>query len=134
MTILYKDVTIALVKHCKAATGLPRFVWENKDDSGDRPRVEFDHVRVGTSDRTLNGGATVHRGYLQLTVVTALDQFTNQAEDFADLIAAHFAYPLRLEVTGGKISVMKPPEALNGFRDRDAGEWRVPVRIDYQAH
>lgn len=134
MTIKTKDITIALVTHCKAATGWPVVVYENKDFDGSRPRVEFDNVRVSTTDRTIDGNAEVHRGYLQLTVVTDLNQFINEAEDFADLIRAHFPYPAtRLEVTGGKIAVMKPPEALNGFRDRDAGEWRVPVRIDYTA-
>lgn len=132
--IKFKDVTIALVAHCKTAAGWPRVVYENKDDSGDRPMVVFDHVRVGTSDRTIDGSAPIHRGYLMLTVVTPLDQFVNQAEDYADLIADHFPYPeTTLQVTGGKISVMKPPEALNGFRDRKASEWRVPVRIDYTA-
>lgn len=134
MRIKFKDITLALVAHCKAANDWFDVVYENDNDDKRRPKIMFENVRVGSTDRTMDGSATVHRGYLMLTVVGPRDRFVNETEEMADLIADHFTYPTRLVVTGGKISVMKPPEALQGFPDKDASEWRVPVRIDYQAH
>lgn len=134
--ISHKALELALVAHCKAATtwGDAPIVWPNKNDDFPRPKIVFDLVRVGTTDRTITGSAPVHRGYLMLTVVGELDRFTNETNDLADAIAAHFPYPsTRIAVTGGRIAVIKPPEVLKGLREKDAGEWRVPVRIDYDA-
>lgn len=132
--ISQNDITLALVAHCKAADDWFPVVYPNKNDDRRRPKIYFENVVVSVTDRTMDGAAEVTVGYLQLTIVIERDAFTNEAEKMGDTIRRHFQYPTtKLDVTGGKIRVTKPPQPLQGFPDKDATEYRIPVRIDYRA-
>ena len=134
MPIKIKDIDLALVAHCKTATDWFDVVYENQDDDKKRPKIIYENVRVSTTDRTLGGECSEHRGYLQLTVVIARDIFANEATEMADLISAHFPYAMRLPIDGGSIAIIQPANAFQGIPDSEATEYRIPVRIDYLAH
>jgi len=128
------DISAALGKHLAALGGVPAIVWENKDkpDSVKRPYVQVQMVRVSRRSLDLAGGAGVtSRGYMQVTVVSDLDQFATAAETIADSIAAHFRKGVKLSENGGTVTVTDAPNILTSFRD--GPDWRTPVQVDYWA-
>jgi len=71
------------------------------------------------------------RGFMQVTVVADLDQFSGPAETIADNIAAHFPKALRLTDDTGAVTVLDAPNIMQAMRDES--DWRVSVQIDYWA-
>lgn len=127
------DIAQALQQHLAGMTDVPAIAYENKDlPAGTaRPYLVVETVRVSRIDRTLKGGKVESRGYMQITVVDAVDQWAFPAERLADDISERFAYPQSLAVTGGRVTITKPPAIQQGYRD--GPNWRLPVRIDYLA-
>ena len=106
-------------------------IFENRDTIPAKPYVAAEIVRVSTTDDTLRGGFKISRGFLQATVVIEAGGFDREALHIADHIAAGMPYGTRITIPDGTILITKPPAIGQGFRD--GPDWRVPVRIDYEA-
>jgi hypothetical protein len=126
-----EDISNALGQRLVAVLPATTVVFENRDGLPANPYVAAEDVRVSTTDDTLTGGFKISRGFLQATVVTEAGIFANPALQIADEIAAGFNYGDRISITDGVILITKPPAIGQGFRD--GPDWRVPVRIDYEA-
>lgn len=107
-------------------------VWENQDAQPALPYLTFEHIPTETMDETIAGGSARHIGYVQITVVAATNEFNGPALAIASSIAARFPYGQRLTAGSGQITITKPPHVQRGYPD--GINWRVPVRIDYQAN
>jgi hypothetical protein len=126
-----EDISDELGRRLLQAVSLTPVVFENRDSLPPMPYIAAEVVRVSTTDDTLRGGFTRSVGFLQATVVTEAGIFANPALRIADEIAAAFPKGDRLNITGGTVLITKPPAIGQGFRD--GPDWRVPVRIDYEA-
>ena len=126
-----EDISNALCQTIVDAMPDTRFVLENRDSLPDRPFIALEVVRVSKTDDTLGGGFVRARGFVQATVVTKTDTFATEALRLADCVEASLPYGARLTITGGDITIAKQPFTGQGFRD--GLDWRVPVRIDYEA-
>jgi hypothetical protein len=126
------DIANALGQRLAAAPSLGTIVFENKDATPARPYLQFEVVRVNRRDPTINSTAPISRGFALVTIVADVDRFATSATKLADDVSARFPMGLRLNVSGGGVIVIiQPPSVLQGFRD--ASDWRVPVRIEYEA-
>lgn len=107
--------------------------WPNRDLPADTPHpfLVFDHVPVSRRDDTLTGGGTIARGFVMITVMSELGQFATAATSIAEDIADLYPYTLRLPVKGGAVTIIQPPEVMQGYPDQP--HWRTPVRIPYSA-
>jgi hypothetical protein len=106
--------------------------WENKDADYPRPYIRFEVVRVNRRELNIAPGNPVSRGYAVLTIVADVDTFATPANALADQVAERFPFGLRLAIPeGGTLVVISPASVLQGFRD--GPDWRVPVRVDYEA-
>ena len=105
--------------------------WENKNFGDKRPFLVFELVPISSQDNTLAGGFEIHRGFMQISVVAELNKFSNDADDIADEVAALFPKALKIPITGGTITIIAPAFIGQGYRD--GSDWRVPVRVDYEA-
>jgi hypothetical protein len=110
---------------------LGALAWQNHDAPQVRPYASVQIVRVSTTTPTMAGLAKLHRGYVIVTAVTDFGGFTDDGMEIADAVAAAFPMARRLTAGDGQVTITKPPETLQGFRD--GPDWRQPVRIDYQA-
>ncbi|WP_406646860.1 phage tail terminator-like protein [Aliisedimentitalea scapharcae] len=126
------DISDVLGAHLEAMTDVYPIMWENKDaEFPEPPYLIYELVRMPSIDRTLNGDGEIKRGYLQVSVVGKLNEWARPNERQGDLIAARFRKTTKLDVTGGKITIMRPPFVGQGYRD--GALWRLPVQIHYQA-
>lgn len=124
-------ISIALGAHLEGMLPEPTIAWPNQKITPAMPYLFVQVVRGGRTDPSVAGDFAISNGQFVVTVVSELDEFSVAAESLADDVAAHFPMGLRLPVTGGEITIMQPPEVLQGFPD--AVSWRVPVRITYRA-
>lgn len=125
------DISIALGAHLGDMFPLPPIAWPNHRITPAMPYLFPQVVRGSRTDPSVAGDFAISNGQYLVTVVSELDEFTVAAEKLADDVAEHFPMGLRLAVTGGEITIMQPPEILQGFPD--AVSWRIPVRITYRA-
>lgn len=126
------SIANALGQRLAAAPSLGTIVFENKDATPARPYLQFEVVRVNRRDETINGTSPISLGFVLVTIVSDVDKFATGATQIADSVAARFSKGLRLNVSGGGVIVIiQPPSVLQGFRD--GPDWRVPVRIEYEA-
>ncbi|PHR93490.1 MAG: hypothetical protein COA78_32835 [Blastopirellula sp.] len=127
------DISKALRERLEAKAGLPPIVYENKDSGAVvRPRLVLTMVRGSRVDPTLTGGGTTrHTGFMQVSIVSELDQHAFPSENLADDIADHFPRGLKLAgESGGTVTISG---AEIGIAYRDGPDWRLPVKIDYLA-
>lgn len=125
------NISIALGERLQTMFPEPRIAWPNQKTTLDMPYLFVQVVRVSRTDPTVEATFPISNGQFVVTVVSELDEFSVDAEGLADDVAEMFPMGLRLPVTGGEITIMQPPEVLQGFPD--AVSWRVPVRITYRA-
>jgi hypothetical protein len=128
------DIANALTDHLAGMSDLPPVAWPNKDlpTGTGYPYLVVQLVRVSRQDRTLKGGHANSRGFMLVTGVDQVDEWETTLERLADRVSERFSYPRSLSVTGGRVTITKPPELQRGYRD--GPRWRLPVRIDYLAH
>jgi len=126
-----EDIQNALGQRLVDAMPLYEVVFENRDSVPARPYIAAEVVRVRTFDDTLAGGFKHSVGFFQATVVIEAGLFASPALHIADHIAEAFPYGTRITIPGGVITVMQPPAIQQGIRD--GMDYRVPVRIDYEA-
>ncbi|KIC22507.1 phage tail terminator-like protein [Leisingera sp. ANG-Vp] len=127
------DISDALEARLEEVADLPTIIWENEDADTD-PKKEYivvEAVRLPPQDSTLNGDGAIHRGYMQVAVLTGLGKLARRGERLADSIKAQFSMGLKLDVDGGKITINRPPFIGNGYKDRT--HWRVPIQVHYEA-
>jgi hypothetical protein len=126
------DIENAFVRRMESLSYDWPIVWPNKSLAGvAKPYLAVEVVRVSRRIPALATGATISRGFLQVTVVDHANTFATRANRASDSVAAHLPKLLKLPVTGGTITIMDTPEIQSGFRE--GSDWRVPVRIPYQA-
>jgi len=126
------DIADALGQHLESMTDVFPIVWENRDAEIPKPPyLVVEMVRLPPTDPTLNGEGTIHRGFMQVSVVGKLHEWARPNERQADLIAARFRKSRKLAVSGGKITINRPPFVGQGYRD--GPKWRLPVQIHYEA-
>jgi len=128
------DISRVLRARLKTLTPAYPILYENKDkpETMTRPYLAVQMVRVSRRTPSMNGlGETSSRGFMQVTVVADLDQFSGPAETIADNIAAHFPKALRLTDASGLVTILDAPNILPAMRD--GSDWRVNVQIDFLA-
>lgn len=125
------EISDALTKRLSDTPFLSNVAWENKSFPVTRPYIDVQIVRVSTTDDTGDGVGSRHRGYMQATVVGELNKWARPNEVEAERIAARFPKALRLSITGGQVKIIRPAAIGQGYRD--GADWRLPVRIDYEA-
>jgi len=128
------DISRVLRARLKTLTPAYPILWENQDkpETMQRPYLAVQMVRVSRRTPSTNGqGETSSRGFMQVTVVADLDQFSGPAETIADSIAAHLPKALRLTDASGIVTILDAPNILPAIRD--GADWRVNVQIDYLA-
>lgn len=125
------EISDALCRRLVEALPSRTIVLENRDSIPARPYVVVEVVRISKTDATLNGVQPIHRGFLQATVVSDTDAFANDALAVAEEVAAVFPYTERFAAGSGQITIWKPPQVEQAFRD--GPDWRTPVRVDYEA-
>lgn len=126
-----EDISDALGQRLVYTLPTTTVIFENRDGVPAKPYIATEVVRVSTTDDTLRGGFKISRGYLQATVVIEAGTFANPALRLAQEVSAAFPYGDRIAIPNGTILITKPPAVGQGFRD--GPDWRVPVRIDYEA-
>lgn len=107
-------------------------VWE--DDAPGLPAppyLTFELVPTGRIDDTLDGSGALFTGYAQITVVTKLGDKAISARSIAETVAGTFPMTLRLETPTGIVTVTRATDVRQGFRD--GPNWRIPVRVYYEA-
>ena len=130
------DIHDTLTRRLVEAFPLMTIVLENRDNIPKRPYAVAEIVRVSKTDATLDGAQPINRGFMQVTVITETDAFAHDGVGggglgMAEDVAAVFPYGLRLPGPGGEITILKPPQIEQAFRD--GPDWRTPVRVDYEA-
>ena len=125
------EISEALCRRLVEALPQYSVLQENRDNLPAQPYLITEIVRVSKTDATLAGGKPVHRGYLQVTVVSETDAFNAEGLAIAEEAAAVFPYALRIPAGDGEIVIQKPPQVEQAFRD--GPDWRTPVRVDYEA-
>ena len=126
------DIANILGQRLSAPAVIGAVIWENQEVQPVPPYLVLEVVRTDTTDDTLGGGAAVHSGFMQISVVCETNKFSTAALNIADDVADRFPYGLRLPVGSGEILITKPPSIKQGYPD--GIHWRVPVRVDYQAY
>ena len=129
-----QQIEQALGQRLLSISGLPSVFWENEDvpTGTERPYILSEIVPTSTTDRTIDGAAKRHRGYLMAVLVGDLDKFATPNKVISELITAHFPQGLRLTIGDGEVVITKPPDVKQGFRVGPS--WRLPIRIDYLAY
>lgn len=85
-----------------------------------------------TEDRSLTGDMEHSTGTMVITVVSALNAFSSQADNLAVQIKDLFPRLWTAQIDGGgEVKVMAPPDIIAGYADEV--NWRVPVRIRWMA-
>ena len=84
-----------------------------------------------TTDRITIGSAGPHRhkGFLQVAVMSPLNQNAAVSTETAGLIAAHFTADLKLRRDGRTVRITKTPDIMRGLRDDRTQRWMTPVSI-----
>ena len=129
MSISLDEIEIELCKHLEGMTDAPEIAWQNKDIDPARPFLAADHLPGSRTDPTLDGTGETVIGQLMVYAVIEGNTFTKPANLLADKVINRFKYRTLIPLTNGGILIVKPPEALPGYKD--GPDWRVPVRIDY---
>lgn len=109
-----------------------KIVWED-DAPGlpDLPYLTFELVPTGRIDDTLDGSGALFTGYAQVTVVTKLGEKAIRARDIAEDVAATFPMTLTIATPTGLVTIIRATDVRQGFRD--GPNWRIPVRVYYEA-
>lgn len=107
-------------------------VWED-DQPGlpPLPYLTFELVPTGRIDDTLDGTSQRLTGYAQITVVAKLGSVAIGARKTAEDVAAAFPKALKLRTMTGLVTIRQATDVRQGFRD--GANWRIPVRVYYEA-
>lgn len=128
-----EQIEIAVGFRLGSMEGAPTLVRSNQDANPARPFISFVHHPVSrTRPGISGGGAVVERGYFALSLVIARFQNATPANNLAALITARFPMALKLKAGSGEI-VITEDARISGPGYPDAGDWRLPMRIDYRA-
>lgn len=130
MSISLEEIEIKLQQYLAAIDDVPPIAWQNRDVNPVRPFLAVDHVPGPRTDSTIDGYGETVIGHLMIYVVIEGNTFTKPANTLVDAIMVRFKYMTLIPLAEGDILVVKPPEALPGYKD--GPDWRVPVRIDYE--
>ncbi|MBO0141506.1 hypothetical protein JZX87_10060 [Agrobacterium sp. Ap1] len=125
------DIELALKAAIEAGNLAWPVAWPNQDLPGDKPHIVVEIVRVNRRDETLAGESPISLGRLIATVVVAKGTSTKVANEKADAISELFPMARRIAVPGGEIVILKPADVMDGYPE--GADWRVPVRISYEA-
>lgn len=104
--------------------------WPNQDAPAAVPLITVEVVPTNRGDATLDGTSPIGEGFVMVKAVTREGVGTGAVNAKADEIAALFPYGLRIPAGSASITIMKPPEPLQGF-PADS-RWHKPVRITYE--
>lgn len=127
-----KDITTALkARLAEGGTGLAG-AWPNIGYSGTLPYFDVQWPAAARISPALKGGHVAEEGRMSAAVAVAVDTGEDEANDFADAIAALFPKGLRLSIPGGVVTITDACDIRPGFRADS--EWRVPVIVKYRAH
>lgn len=123
------DIETAIGKHLADMTDCPPIAWPNKDFTPAGTYLEFRHAPNERRDDTISGGYAYQIGIALVTVVTARDGFTTEANTIAQKVADRFTKALRLTAGSGDVLINAPASLGTGFVD--GVYWRQPITISY---
>ena len=106
--------------------------WPGQDVTGTKPYCFVQIVRLGRTDRTLDGDKIESAGRILMTVVTRQGRGEREGLQYAETLASIFPNRLRMTVDGGRIVITKPADIREGFLQD--GDWRTLVSVDYTAN
>ncbi len=125
----FNEIEAAIGKHLADMTDCPPIAWPNKDFTPAGTYLEFRHAPNERRDDTISGGYAYQIGIALVTVVTARDGFTSEANTIAQAVADRFPKALRLTAGSGKVVINAPASPGSGFVD--GVYWRQPIVINY---
>jgi hypothetical protein len=111
------------------ALGLP-IAWPNMNYSGVKPYLAVQIVIVSVENTDVTALKETTKGKYNLAIVSDLEKGQTFSIQKGALIKNGFPAGLRIGAASGIMTIMKPPEIRDGFRDE--ADWRVPVIIDFQ--
>ena len=137
-----EDVARALDAQLEGVTGRPDIVvWPNEPrpqgENAPRPRLEVTFAPAEPEpvvDKLVPGGVNVHRRMYTYLVTVVTDEKAQQweAQQFAEVLTAHFVYGMHPDiVTCPNLYVAARPATGPGFPE--GREWRLPVLIRLEA-
>ncbi len=130
-----KDIRRVLAQRLRTlhTPGTLEVILENRDAIPPRPYIVMQLVPADREDATMKGtpSQVTETGFMTATVVAESGEFAERADEIADQIVALFPKALRLTGDSATVTIMKPARTLQGFPD--GPDWRLPVRIDYEA-
>lgn len=107
--------------------------WPNEQGVATTPRLEVGFTTQRRSTPRLKGGpSTRFTGVLLMQLVTAENDGSGNADDFADTFAELFNAGLRLPITGGTVEISDSAEVREGFETKNR-EWSVPIVATFRA-
>jgi hypothetical protein len=106
--------------------------WPNRDFTppADGRFMVFSIVRA-ENERLSIGSVTRFSGSVVVNIATTSNAGSGEGDSLADAVANHFPVNLVLPITGGKVRVTRRPTVREGYED--AGKWRTPVIIPFEA-
>lgn len=124
------DLTAALFARVDSLAGFA-LLWPRKGAT--QPAGEHVRVALVPNDNLpadLSSDVMQRRGFVVLTLVSALGEYQIEAEAKAGTIAAHFPRALRL--TSGDALVQIVGHSVRQARE-EGGRWETPVWIEYRS-
>lgn len=103
----------------------------NELSSNEKDYLSIEFVPNDTINRAVgNDDASVHQGFLQVTVVGSAGKGTVRLHDLAGQVIEAWKKGTTLYGTGFKLKVPRKPSERGPIKD--GKNWRVPVLIPYQ--
>jgi len=130
MRIYEDEIELILGQHLAAMNPTVRVAWPDRASDPNRPYIAFQFVPVSVEDRTLSCTLPKARGYINLTVVSLRGKFGATGGALAKRAALHFNRGRRFTAAAGRIVLPRDPQPEMSFPD--GGDWRTPLRIDYE--
>lgn len=120
----------AIGQHLAGMDDCPPIAWPNKDFTPGGTYIEFRHAPNDRNDNTIDAIGAYQIGLILLTVVSAKNQFTTNANAIAKAVMDRFPKGLRLDAgEDGAVLIYSPPSPGTGFPD--GGYWRQPLTVPY---
>lgn len=109
----------------EAAPEFENIAWPNGLAESNTPRLEVE-FSISSVGEPKTDYSTRVRGFAQITVVGAANEFTNETQAIAAQVVSYF----KLNAVIGPARIYRRPTVPQGYLDNE--EWRVPITIPFE--